>query len=135
MGNLADQLDSEFAPGWKPEPGDKIEGVITGLSEREGNFGTYPIVTIRQDNGEEIAAHCYHAVLAAKFAELRVKVGERVALKYMGQVAKAGGGTYHSYRAVVDRPDGSIEWGRYDDGDHDERPRVDRPVADEDVPF
>jgi hypothetical protein len=64
MGNLADQLDSEFAPGWKPSPGDKIEGVITGLSEREGNFGKYPIATIRQDNGEELACHAYHAVLA-----------------------------------------------------------------------
>jgi hypothetical protein len=151
MGNLADQLDAEFAPGWKPEPGDKIEGVITGLSEREGNFGKYPIATIRQDNGEEIAAHCYHAVLASKLAELRPRVGERVALKYLGQVAKTGGGSYHSYRAVVDRPRGTaIDWGQYDDGqqqrdwaeDVDGRysspssPPVGRPVEDsEDLPF
>ena len=32
--NLEDRLDTEFASAWRPEPGDKLVGEITGLGER-----------------------------------------------------------------------------------------------------
>ncbi len=45
-------LDRESAPAWRPAPGEKVVGVVADISEREGQFGRYPIVTLRTEAGE-----------------------------------------------------------------------------------
>ena len=37
MATIHDELDREFAPAWKPQPGDKLVGIVTDLSVREGS--------------------------------------------------------------------------------------------------
>jgi hypothetical protein len=103
--SLHDRLNAEFAQAWKPDPGDVLVGEVIELSERDGGYGSYPIVTVRQDNGEEAAFHAYHTVAASQLAEQRPAIGERVGIKYRGRVKGDGPhGPYHSYTVKVDRP-------------------------------
>jgi hypothetical protein len=51
MSSLLERLNNDYAPGWKPKPGDSIVGEVVGLSERTSDYQTYGIVTVRQDDG------------------------------------------------------------------------------------
>jgi hypothetical protein len=117
---IDDRLDADYAPAWRPAVDDKLTGEVVALSERDGGYGTYPIITLKRDDGDELAVHAMHTVLSAQLAELRPKVGDRIAIKYLGKIAnKAGTGSYHGYRAVSDAADGGVDWGRYGDGDEE----------------
>jgi hypothetical protein len=112
MSTIHDELDREFAPAWKPEPGDKLVGIVTDLSTRDGEYGTYPIVTVRSEEGE-LAAHCFHEVLANELARVAPKVGDHIGIKYAGKDPDRG---YHRYRVRRDG-DQSFDWGRFGDPD------------------
>ena len=58
MRSLDDRLDN-FAEAWKPEPGDKLIGTVVDLDERDSAYGDepYPIVTVQNDDGNELAFH------------------------------------------------------------------------------
>jgi hypothetical protein len=91
----------DYAPGWKPNPGDVVKGTVTEINEYAGGgYGSYPIVTLAQENGDgEVALHCFHTALRNQLAELGVQVGDNVGVFYKGKVQKASGdGTYESYR-------------------------------------
>jgi hypothetical protein len=112
--SIEDRLDASFAPAWRPDVDDRLIGEVVALSERDGGYGSYPILTIRRDSGEELAVHAMHQVLSSQLAELRPKVGDRIAIKYLGKIAnKAGNGSYHGYRAVSDAATGGVDWGKY----------------------
>lgn len=99
--SMEDRLDKGFAQGWRPEVGDKITGTITEISEMESQFGgTYPIVVVATDNGDEVAVHAFHTVLKANIARQRPQVGDRIGIKYFGRDEHKG---YENYRVVVER--------------------------------
>jgi hypothetical protein len=130
MSSISDELDRDYAPAWRPERGDKLVGVVTDLSEREGYGGVmYPIVTVRQADGVELAFHAFHEVAQTELAKLRPKVGDEIGIKYLGKVKPEGGGSsYHGYR--LRKSGGSsagVNWSRYGDGDEPE-PQPDLPV-------
>jgi len=109
--DMLTQLEQQGAKGWQPSEGDVVMGVITDIkASLPGEFGIYPIVTVRQDEtGELIALHCFHSILRTRLLEKRPVVGERIAVQYQGTVegkaAKAGKrDPYHNYSVVVDRP-------------------------------
>ena len=112
-------VDREFAEAWRPDPGDKLVGEIVELGQRSGyDDELYPIVTVRQDDGVELAAHCFHTVLRNELAKLRPQVGQRVAIRYDGQKDPGGGRSrYHSYRVATDSVP-AFSWGAFGaDGD------------------
>lgn len=117
--SLDARLDADFAPAWRPEPGEKIVGEVVAISEREGSFGRYPIVTLRGPRGGERAIHAFHTVLRDKLAESAPAIGERLGVKYEGKVQGNGREGYHAYKVIVDRADGGIDWAAYADG-HDQ---------------
>lgn len=119
--SIEDRLDASFAPAWRPDVDDRLIGEVVALSERDGGYGSYPILTIRRDGGEELAVHAMHDVLSRELAKLRPAVGDRLAIKYCGKVSpKSGAGApYHSYKVVSDAAAGGVDWGRYGDGDGD----------------
>lgn len=104
-GSLNDRLDREPAPGWRPEPGDKVIGTIVEISEAPGtDFGAYPLITIEQDDGTEIAVHAFHSVLRNELESKQPSEGDRIGIRYAGKVAgKSGGRDYESYRVVLER--------------------------------
>jgi hypothetical protein len=114
MSTIEDKLDAEFAAAWRPDAGDKLAGEVVAIGERQGQYDPYPIVTLRRDDGEEFAIHAFHTVLGAQLAALRPKLGDRIAVKYIGKTQnKAGTGEYHGYRAVKDGADGGVDWSKY----------------------
>jgi hypothetical protein len=151
-GSLSDRLDSDYAKAWRPNQGDSLIGEVQELSERDGSYGPYPIVTVMQENGEALAFHAFHTVAASQLAEQRPAIGDRIGIKYKGKATGSDGrGGYHNYRVVVDRPAGtsSIDWSKHgeseavdgepaaasstvNDGDFQPAPR---PAGDDDIPF
>jgi hypothetical protein len=93
--SLDERLDS-FAEAWKPEPGEKLVGVVVDLDSRETEYGRYAIVTLRTDEGDERAVHAYHTVLAREFEKRTPRLGERLGVKYLGKSDKG----YEGYRVA-----------------------------------
>jgi hypothetical protein len=109
-------VDREYAEAWKPDPGDKLIGSVVEISQRDGTFGAYPILTVRQDDGTELALHAFHTVVANELARARPEIGERIAIKYIGMKPGSDGRAgYHAYKVAVDRPEPVFNWGAYAD--------------------
>ena len=51
--SLTDMLDS-FPEGWRPQPGDKLIGIVIALETRTTEYGDYPIVNVRTDGGRDV---------------------------------------------------------------------------------
>lgn len=132
--NLTDRLDS-FAQPWRPEVGDKLIGEITDLDERENQYGTYPVVTVLTDEGEELAFHAFHTVARNELAKRRPQVGDRIGIAYHG---KPEGKEYELYRVVVESdrqsPSG-INWDRHEAESQLDLDAEEKPEADDDIPF
>ena len=142
MKTLHDRLDS-FAEAWRPEPGDKLVGVIVDLDERVSQYDedAYPILTIETDDEEEFAFHAFHTVARNELAKQRPAVGDRIGVAYFG---KKDGRNYESYRIIVERADPeprTFDWDRVaveapeqdDETEHvDETPKV---AGEDDLPF
>lgn len=108
--SVLDDLDREYAPAWKPDAGDKIVGIVSEISEREGTYGVYPIVTLRTEDGE-LAVHAFHEVLQNELARLAPKQGDLLGIKYAGMDSDKG---YHRYRVRRGGAEaGGVEWSRY----------------------
>ena len=143
--NLQDQLDRNYAPAWRPAPGDSLIGEVTEISERAGyNGDLYVIVTIRRPDGEEAAAHAFHDVLSNELARIAPKVGDTIGIKYLGVHPERN---YHRYRVRRAGGNSSFSWGDYRDGGGESEPDIplEPPVepasrstaqrAEDDVPF
>lgn len=127
MGNFNDQLDAEdlgHPESWRPRPGDRIIGKLIRYDRGESNYGPRWIAVLHVDPSNEYP-HGYlcgvwlsHAVLVAKFKELRPKPGERVGVRRLEDSAKG----YAMYRVVVEGRGPAIpEWdGLGDNGEVDE---------------
>jgi hypothetical protein len=99
---IEDRLDAVSEP-WKPEVGDRLVGTVASVDERTNEWGTYPLIVIETDNGNEITVHGSRTVLRNEFARLRPMVGERIGIKYLGKIDRAGGASYEGYKVVLDR--------------------------------
>lgn len=100
MTEAAAQQDSEYAIGWKPTPGDKVGGKVISVDARDGSYGVYPIVTLEDEGGTQVAVHAYHTVLRQKLAKRRPKVGDELEITYIGRKGDGGsfGNGYEAYR-------------------------------------
>lgn len=116
--SLVDDLDQaeDFAPGWKPEAGDLLVGVVEHLSTRETDFGSYPIVTLVTDAavastqggenlpaGERIAFHGTGTATKDRLEKAAPQPGDMIAVRYDGKKASQNGRSYHSYAIRVKR--------------------------------
>jgi hypothetical protein len=127
MTTVHEDLDREFAPAWKPQPGDKLVGIVTDLSVRDGEYGQYPIITIRSEEGE-FAAHAFHEVLANELARVAPKVGDHLGVKYVGKDPDKG---YHRYRVRRSGDNESFNWGAFGQREASS----DASGSDDDLPF
>lgn len=113
--SITERLNMEAA-GWKPEPGATLVGTVIDTSEREGDFGVYPIVTVSPEGGgDPIAIHAFHFTLRGKLAENKVEVGDEIGVRYIGKVQSKtkGGADYHSYKLVSQKgSDASVDWAK-----------------------
>lgn len=112
--DVAAEMSADYAPGWKPEPKSVLMGNVVSLdlAYSEYNPDGYPVVTIRSEQGEDTALHCFHSALNTRIKELKPAVGEYVQVLYKGkQTSKDGKREYQAY--VVQMPNRTSEdfWG------------------------
>lgn len=146
--SLEDQLNEEFAPAWRPEEGDVITGNVVSITQRQGDFDPYWIVTLEKDDGQREAIHAFHTRARQELERIRPQVGHRIAMKYLG---KRQGKTYsyHDYRGATENAP-SVEWEKSTDNGQQELVASDIPSdtgefapvapvprdeADNDIPF
>jgi hypothetical protein len=125
MSNLHDALDASFAAAWRPAPGEKLVGTVTELGERDGPYGLYPIITVRQADGSEFAVHAFHGVLQNELARVAPKHGDQLGLKYSGPHPEKG---YHRYVVRRAGDDSALSWAKYGAEDQSNIPTTDLPV-------
>jgi hypothetical protein len=112
---IEDRLDRGFPEAWKPAPGDKLVGTVTEVGERDGGFGSYPIIGVLTDDGDEFSVHAYHTVLRNEVAQQRPRVGDRIGIAYHGKKDDGEKG-YERYRVIVEhqaQPDTEPDWDRH----------------------
>lgn len=77
---MSEQSGWEEIEGWKPEPGDSVNGKVIAIEKGFSNYTNdfYPIVTLQRDEDSPINVHCFHAILVEKLKTFRPAIGERV---------------------------------------------------------
>lgn len=108
MRPLEDRLEGA-AEGWRPEPGDRLIGVVTDISAGHSDYGAdYPIVTLELADGSEVAVHAFHTVLRNEIAAKSPQVGDRLGVKYHGErVSKNGSTSFEHYVVAIERAAGN----------------------------
>ena len=106
------EQDLEFPEAWRPKVGEYLIGKVVSLDEREGGYGSYPIVTVQRGNGMRLAFHAFHTVARGELARLRPKIGDEIGIKYHGKDAERG---YERYTMRIDRPgaEADVDWDRH----------------------
>ena len=150
--SLEDRLESGLPSAWRPDQDDPpmLIGKVIEIEVGQSDYGRYPILVVRQDDGEEKAVHGFHSVLQNELLKARPNVGERIGIKYLGDVETKPGSkfkSYKGYRVKVDRESGAFNWDKLDVASDDLSGHVvyeqmaDEPVTvpagagDDDVPF
>jgi hypothetical protein len=116
-----------FAEGWRPNVGDKLIGIVIGIESRTTEFGEYPILTIRTDEGDDFAFHAYHTVAKREIEKLQPRVGDRIGIAYHGPHPTRG---YERYRIVIARDTGA---GNIDGATVDNPPEPSEPRGSTDA--
>lgn len=84
---LDERIALTNAPPWRPsQKGDRIENVtVVGLKMMPSEYGAYPKVVYRTQDGEYIAVHAFHTVLRNNLAEIGTDIGQVQNLVYLGR--------------------------------------------------
>jgi hypothetical protein len=110
------EKDFEFAPSWRPIPGDILEGTVTERSTRATEYGEYPILTLETESGRtkddgivagEISVHAIHTALKNQVEDLDPKKGDYVGILFQGKIAREDAEDFFGYRLKVTRNGGS----------------------------
>ena len=115
--------DLDYAQAWKPEAKDLIAGEVTEISSRGSEFGTYPIITLKVQNGteeggkeiaagEERAVHAFHTALRNQLASIAPQAGAELAILKKGMKVVPEGRDYEDYRVKDMNGGGSFDWGQ-----------------------
>lgn len=98
--SIEDRLNSESAPGWRPEPGEQLVGTIVEIGTAHGDYGEYPLLVVERTDGTDVSVHAFHTVLKSELASKRPTEGDVIGIKYLGIPA---GKKYESYKVVLER--------------------------------
>ena len=152
--SLEDRLEQGLPSAWRPdqEDADLLIGEVVEIEVGESEYGRYPILIVRRDDGEEKAVHGFHSVLQSELLKHKPQVGEKVGIKYLGDVPTKPGSkfkSYKGYRVKVERDQAAaFDWSKIGAVDDDaiaghvvyaqvEQTPVTVPAGagDDDIPF
>lgn len=111
--SLEDRLESGLPEAWRPdkEDPDTIIGEVVAIEVGSSDYGKYPIIVIRGQSGREKAIHGFHSVLQNELLKKRPQIGERIGIKFLGEVPGQNGRSYKGYRVEVEREGGAtFDW-------------------------
>lgn len=107
---------TDYAPAWRPDPNEEIEGRVVQVDSRESEYGVYPILTLEDEGGTQVAIHCVHSILRREIArryEPTQIVGAQMKIRYDGkQKTKDGKRDFHNYRVFGGNRGSSYDWGQ-----------------------
>lgn len=148
---LEDRLESGLPSAWRPDQDDPdiLVGEVVEIEVGTSDYGRYPILVVRQEDGTEKAVHGFHSVLQNELVKIKPQIGERVGIKYLGDVPTKPGSpfkSYKGYRVKVEREAGAaFNWNQIrtdpEAEDVDYSQVTEEPVAvpagagDDDIPF
>lgn len=138
MSSLEERLEAGFAEAWRPDKEDSkvLIGEIVEISKRSTEYGVYPIVTVRQEDGTEKAIHGLHAVLKNELIRQRPQPGEKIGVRYDGFVATPDGKYkgYEKYTVKVEREAHAFDWANIGAVDDDYFDNVPDAPAEQSTP-
>lgn len=123
---MLEALAVQGAAGWKPNEGDTIMGTIQSITaSNPGQYGIYPIVTLLTQDGEIVNVHAFHNTLRNRLLQQRPKIGEKVAIQYLGRVQSKdkNRSPYYNYAVVIGDPT-KVEEAGWDTFDSEGAPTV-----------
>src|SRR5687767_466240 len=97
--SLEDRLESGLPSAWRPdqEDPDLIIGEVVDIQVGTSDYDPYPLIVIKQDDGEEKAIHGFHTVLKNELLRQKPQIGERIGIKYLGEQATKPGSKFKSF--------------------------------------
>lgn len=110
--SVKDRMDAPAAEAWRPgEPQDypdhpnPLVGEIVEVSEGDGDYGSYPILYIKDEVGNEWRWHVYGSVAQNRIIALRPEVGDEIGVKFLGtEPSKVKGyAPYKNWKIVIDK--------------------------------
>jgi hypothetical protein len=94
---------------WKPTEGETIEGIVTDMGNTITEYGDAEYLQIETDGGTKVMIFL-NSILQRQVESEDVKVGDRIAIKYLGLVqSKKTKRKYKDYVLVKDESDEEIE--------------------------
>jgi hypothetical protein len=79
------------------EPGSSVVGVVVELNEAESEFGVFPVLLV--DDGEALMrVACARTKIRNAILGHDVRVGDAIAIAYLGKSKTAKGVEFHDYR-------------------------------------
>lgn len=118
--------ETEYAPAWRPEAGQEVEGRVVQVDARESEYGVYPILTLEDEGGTQIAVHCIHSILRREIArryEPTQIIGQPMKIRYVGkQTTKDGKRDFHNYQVFGGNRQAAYDWNQ--DLPPEDRPQV-----------
>ena len=153
--SLEDRLESGLPSAWRPdqEDADMLIGEVVEIEVGQSDYGAYPILVVKLSDGTEKAVHGFHSVLQNELLKSQPQIGEKVGIKYLGDVPTKPGSKYKSYkgyRVKVERAQGAaFDWNKIGQSSEDQSGHIvygqvqaqPEPVTvpagagDDDIPF
>ena len=101
MEDLEKKLDEapEIYPNWEPAAGDKLVGEVIRKDMVKG----FDMLVVKPKNGE---ARTVWKITTLRDLFEKVKVGDRVGLKYLGEMKSEKGRNYKNIRFVLEAKQG-----------------------------
>lgn len=105
MAELFAAAEHAEAETWKPQPGDKLGGRVVRDEQRTTKLETAArVLTLeRYPDGAEVALWAFHTALARELDEHDVKVGDLLAVHYLGTGTTKDGHPFHRYKVAAKR--------------------------------
>jgi hypothetical protein len=105
---------------------------VIDVREFTSEFGTYPTITVKVDDGPEVIWHAFHTVGKSELARQRPEIGDRIAVKYFGRKNDVN---YELYRVLVEKaepqPTKALDWDQVAAAAESELGEADAPLLDD----
>lgn len=119
---LEERINGPEPEAWIPEEaGEYVIGELEEISERDGDYGPYRVLTLLTDNGDVLNVAGFGTVLKGKFDSIsQSDIGAKIAVKFLGEAPskKPGGKPYKNWTVSVERKQTVTVPGGFD-GDDD----------------
>ena len=100
-----DEADATYWPGEDKAEGDKLSGVIVERYQRDGDWGPYDVLEIRDAAGDLFAWSAFGTVAKSRIEEKNPQPGDSIGIKYLGkkEPKSSKGKPYDDWKMVLEK--------------------------------